>query len=263
MSALLEDPRPAVELALAESGWRAAQFPDGRIRLAGLVPDGPPSLVTDLLVLPGSLNLETRLPLRVGPNDRGRARLLCTSLTADTGGVFSLDPDQAPVLYNRHLVFAPAAKAATTIAHDVRAHRALAVHALNLFSDLNGQATSDVLAHRPDRHGGPGRATRLDLSRLPDADPAELARAKELSPITDAEAHALARVHTQLDARTDHRTTVPTFEQLCAGPLVFHADGVVECYGCDAPTDYIHLSTVSCQPGRQLGYGETCARCAP
>ena len=81
--------------------------------------------------------------------------------------------------------------------------------------------------------------------------------------VTAVEAHALARVHTQVKRMTGHGTTVPTFEQTCIGPLVFHADGVVECYACHAPADFMHLSTVSCQPGRRLGHGDTCARCAP
>ena len=264
MSTLLENPRPALELMLAEKRWRAAEFPGGRIRLAcPPLEAGPPALVTDILVLPGTLSLETRLPLRVGPNDRGRARLLCTSLTADTGGVLSLDPDGAPVIFNRHGVFAPASTAAATIANELHRHRALATHALALFRDLNGQATAGVLTHRPDRHGGPGPATRLDLSRLPEADPSELDEVRDLTPLTAVEAHALARVHTQVKRMTGHGTTVPTFEQSCIGPLVFHADGVVECYACHAPADFMHLSTVSCQPGRRLGHGDTCARCAP
>ena len=49
----------------------------------------------------------------------------------------------------------------------------------------------------------------------------------------------------------------------CAGPVLFHADGHVECYGCTNPAANPHLkgATVTCFEGLYLGDGHRCERC--
>jgi len=49
----------------------------------------------------------------------------------------------------------------------------------------------------------------------------------------------------------------------CAGPLLAHADGVVECYGCDEPEASRHYAgfLVSCEPSMRFGRGHRCVRC--
>ena len=51
----------------------------------------------------------------------------------------------------------------------------------------------------------------------------------------------------------------------CAGPILIHADGVVECFGCTHPHDTPHLAgtTIACEWWRQVGRGHTCDRCGP
>jgi hypothetical protein len=49
----------------------------------------------------------------------------------------------------------------------------------------------------------------------------------------------------------------------CPGPVLIHADGLVECYGCADPARNPHLGgiTVACAPGLRLGRGHLCNRC--
>ncbi|HET6849780.1 MAG TPA: hypothetical protein VFH74_13020 [Gaiellales bacterium] len=51
----------------------------------------------------------------------------------------------------------------------------------------------------------------------------------------------------------------------CAGPIMIHADGVVECFGCADPAETPHLSgtTIACEWWRQVGRGHVCDRCDP
>lgn len=51
----------------------------------------------------------------------------------------------------------------------------------------------------------------------------------------------------------------------CAGPILIHADGAVECYGCDSPATNPHVvgTTVACHKGSRLGTGHLCERCGP
>jgi hypothetical protein len=49
----------------------------------------------------------------------------------------------------------------------------------------------------------------------------------------------------------------------CVGPILIHADGAVECYGCDSPATNPHVvgTTVACHAGSRLGAGHLCERC--
>jgi hypothetical protein len=49
----------------------------------------------------------------------------------------------------------------------------------------------------------------------------------------------------------------------CAGPLLIHADGFVECFGCSEPATNRHLEggSISCSEGLYLGDGHRCERC--
>ena len=49
----------------------------------------------------------------------------------------------------------------------------------------------------------------------------------------------------------------------CVGPVLIHADGVVECYGCTDPNEGTHLSgtSVACDLLMRLGQGHVCPRC--
>jgi len=54
-------------------------------------------------------------------------------------------------------------------------------------------------------------------------------------------------------------------QRSCAGPIMIHADGVVECFGCSDPATTPHLegTTIACEWWRQVGRGHVCDRCDP
>jgi hypothetical protein len=48
----------------------------------------------------------------------------------------------------------------------------------------------------------------------------------------------------------------------CAGPVLIHSDGTVECYGCSIPaTPHVPGIAVACDWGVRLGDGHVCDRC--
>ena len=60
------------------------------------------------------------------------------------------------------------------------------------------------------------------------------------------------------------RGRVAGVQDRCPGPVLIHADGTVECYGCTSPGTTLHLTeiTVACDEGVRLGDGHVCERCA-
>jgi hypothetical protein len=53
------------------------------------------------------------------------------------------------------------------------------------------------------------------------------------------------------------------FGNACGGPLLVHADAVVECYGCSEPalTGHLYGCVAFCDDGIHLGRGHRCDRC--
>jgi hypothetical protein len=104
-------------------------------------------------------------------------------------------------------------------------------------------------------------AAQLELSRTPQPSAAQLAQARALQ-VSDAEAVALARNQALVYSIANGHPDGPP---ICAGPLIFHEDGIVECHYCVSPETRIHARgcTASCRPQRRLGKGHHCPRCYP
>jgi hypothetical protein len=256
---LLMDPSGAVVAAIRDNGWVAGPWRHKGFRLAGGPLDSHANFVTDLHLLTASVAVETRIPVQLPSRRRLDALLLCSAVNAGSG-IVSIDPDRVPVLHTRLIMVQPEGIAAAVIADAIRRQRQIAHVVTPAFLALvRGEPLTRIvgvlgLASQLPFATDPQPAAELDLSRTPNPSDKALEEARQL-PITEAEVMALARVQTLNE-------TQPHAEQ-CAGPLIIHADGVVECYGCTDPLHYIHGGgcSASCRPARRLGIGHRCQRC--
>ena len=264
---LVMKPDDVFELALRSEGWSAARRNDGQVyRLAGGSIDLRPGFVTDVRLSPGDLHLETAIPIYIPAERRDEAVRLCSVLHSNNG-VFSLGKSGAPLLLSKTMLFLPETYAVSVIVDAVRRDRDLVKTLLGLFHDVAQGRSAASAASRfdLDDYLPAGRpmptAAQLDLSLTPEPSAEQLAETRALR-VGEAEAVALARRQALIEA-IFHRD--PDRPPLCAGPLIFHEDGVVECHYCDTPETRIHGGgcSASCRRHRQLGKGHYCPRCAP
>jgi hypothetical protein len=257
---LLMDASGAVVTMLRSKGWVAGPQGRGRLRLAGGPIDSNALFVTDLMGVAGGIAAETRIPVQLPPARRMDGLLLCSAMTANDG-IVSIDPDHVPVVHTRLSLIEPQDHAALLIANAILRQRQLAravtpaFLALAYGRPLSAVAEGCGIGQQLPFASEPRPPARLDLSRTPPPSAEALAQARQL-PVPEAEMMAIARGQT-LNENQPHDA------QPCAGPLIFHADGVAECYGCTDPLRYIHAGgcTASCRPGRKLGTGHLCQRC--
>ena len=257
----LWDPIDALHLALASQGWAAAPTSAISVRLAGGRIDGKTRLVTDLRVYPGAASIDTRLNFLVPAAYRHQAALLCSSINASGITVVSLDPDGAPVVFSRLFLAAPTEVAAATIVDAIRVHRRHATMISPVFIHAaRGEPAASIAAEmglpEPIPLTAPVPvAPVLDLSQTPEL--SDWLRSQRRPNLTGIEWDALCRFQRLNLERPDREP--------CADPLMTHADGTVECYGCPSPEARFHPEgcTVSCWPERRIGIGHLCGRCDP
>jgi tetratricopeptide (TPR) repeat protein len=250
----------AVEIAVRSQGWTATWLDGFSVRLAGGEVDGRALFVTDMLAFHGAASVHTRLPLLIPAEQRFEALLLCSAINASGGAVVSIDPDGVPVVFSKCLLAGDSELSAATIVDLVCDHRLQAVQVSVAFNEIAcGEPASSVAAAMDLTAPVPftepfTAASRLDLSLGPEP-PLETQKSFDaLGPdLTEREMTALVRLKLfglqQPDASP------------CAGPLVVHSDGALECYGCTNPESRVHVSTASCRPRYRLGNGHLCSRC--
>jgi hypothetical protein len=286
----LDDPTGALARTLTANGWVAASLPVNSasdvprfrlastyteldahgIRLAGASVDGEATIVTELLVLPlpTTLLVRTRLPVMLPASRLAEAARLCATVNAYThNGVVSIEPDGAPRVTTTAFLFAPESAAAAVIAHAVRRNRTLVLDVLlNLFLRLGrGETAAAILADTSfveaaeavSNQAPSQSAARFDFERAPE-------------PTFDANglAEAYSKDHGMaLEEGLGFARYVALADldgPVCVGPVLLHQDGIVECYGCTEPLVRSHPpgTSMSCMPGRELGPGHRCGRCA-
>ena len=229
---MLSDPRPAVCAAIREAGWQAGPMGEHWIRLAGGTIDGLARIVTELLVAPGHLLVHSTLPTVIPPDKRREAVRLCSLLnTMDLPGIVSIDAAGAPSITLKLLLQddEDAAKAMTQFA--VRATRFTADRA-GAFCRIAGGVGIDQIV--PESVARPWSNTAARYGTV-------IARSGE----GDGQ-----QIFTDLSDR----------RQLCLGPMLFHEDGAIECYGCSEPKAHRHeaVTAAPCAGDRSLGPGHRC-----
>jgi len=256
----LTDCRGALAAAIRDNNWCASPISANRLRLSGHTLDGDASIVTDVYVLPATVGVESRLPVQLSPSQRLKGMLLGSAINAACGSAVTFECDCVPLLVNRIHAIQPEPLTVNRITLTIRMHRGLAKLASAAYADLargvplSTVATGCKIADFLPFAVAPIEAAVLDTTLTPQPTTKALAAFKALR-IPQAEALALARVATLSESHSD--------AEPCAGPLVSHADGVVECYGCTNPLHRVHGrgTTASCGPGRRLGEGHHCKRC--
>jgi hypothetical protein len=238
-------------------------------RLAGGSIDGSARFVTDVFVIAGNIALTTRLPVRIPAELRPAANAICSLLTAVGYGVFSIDRDGVPEVYAKSLLFEPHAAAVAAMVDLIRHHRSTIDGVISpaFVRLVHGESVESIAQElkAPDRIplAEPiSFAAAFDRSSMPDpsAEHVQVWREglSDQRETTEAEAVALATLW-------EMSVALPEEAPICAGPVVVHADGTIECFGCETPNSSYHPkgSSASCRRGFRPGSGHACQRCAP
>jgi hypothetical protein len=264
---VLEDSVEAFVAALVSQGWLAGPAGPSWFRLAGGLVDGATRFVSDCLVVRGNISIETRLALRVPPERRLEALRLCSLLNAGAMVICSLDADAVPIAHYKSLLVEPQAGAVAAIVDAIQAHRDLVTGVISpaFVRIATGHDASsiaeelDLQDYVPLAH--PFQAAVFPASELPEPDPRRTEAWRELifeSPAgTEEEANGLATLW-------ELNFSLPRDAPICIGPVIAHADGTLECYGCDTPITTFHPegTSGSCSSfGYRPGVGHECSRC--
>jgi len=253
----------SLELALRNEHWAAGDA-GAFVRLAGGTVDQHASLVSDLLVMAPPLNtlsVRTRLPIQLSALQADTVARFCVAVNAGLRhGVLSVAADGAPEATTKTILPASDAAAATVIVATVKRNRGLSDFLTPLLVRLmRGETVERLLADSNSADtdpfsGEPRRSALLDLSSVP-APPDEYVSQPAFEDMPRPEVDALGRLETQQNAQPHNPT--------CSGPVVVHADGVTECYGCSHPLERFHPggTSLSCSPGTRFGVGHSCERC--
>ena len=259
-------------LAFEASGWIAGSpVSDGcshRATLAGALVDGQACYMTDLTVARGVANAHTRIPMLISPSRKAEAVRLCAALNACfPGGTVWVGGDGEPGVTVCVALVGPESAAAAGIVHAVRRSRTLARLADPYFDDVRvGKPAGEALSPETgttaflDALSAPSSGSRFEFDTAPAPSDEQLAAAVDLFGGEQerlAEAEALARVQALSNSQAGEGLAH------CVGPVIIHADGVVECFGCEQPLDRIHGGgmTGACCPVSRFGIGHRCERC--
>jgi len=259
-----EQPSPLIVRMLATNGWDG-EAAGAWVLLSGGSVDRFPPLMTMLIQAPGaaSVSAETELPILLPERRHGLAAEICCAVNRHlTGGALSITTIGRPAVTSKRMISEAEDIAVRQFTELVLWNRAVARSLFGVFIRVaEGVDAADILAEAscPPLSISPRAAAVLPLDDSPGEEHRRLAAAAlRGSPgVTELEIDGLARLDA-LGTRKDAASY-----QLCAGPLVLHADGVAECYGCERPLEHNHLSGASgqCRPGRAFGIGHTCSRC--
>lgn len=262
-NSMTEANQELLELVLRETGWSAGP-PNPWVYLAGSQIDVRPALLTAVLVVPDPVNaltVRTHLPILVDKSAAREIATFCIGINAAVrDGMLSIDAGGTPQVTSKALLPTEQRAAAALIIDTVTRNRALAdTLDLPLLAIGRGQTAAEVLANT---HAAnllplttpPRTPAVFDLTQTPPP-PAEFMNHPNLAVLPRAEVDTLGRFETQQNEDL-HRP-------VCAGPIVIHSDGAIECYGCRTPPERFHGNgaTRSCTPGRTFGNGHQCDRC--
>jgi len=268
----------ALLAAVADAGcWLAIDDERHNARVCGPPGSLDPRLLTDVWFADGVVEIECRLRLIVAEERQAEALQLALWLTACDGRIaYLIDTGGTPFL--RACVYLTEESreiAAEMILGGLGTVMERAQFADGLFR--RDAATADIASAIMQESEAQARLPWTDEARpWSSSTPAgtRWSRIDELSPelpagfeapggYTSSEFRSMMAVFkASVDANLDPKDKGGLLEG-CAGPVLIHADGVVECYGCDQPPDIPHIggTTVSCASGLLLGHGHTCDRC--
>lgn len=260
-----QQPSSLIVRMLSAKGWDA-EAAGAWAMLSGGSVDGYPPILTGLIQTPGNATAESELPVLLPIERRALAAEVCAAVNRHlTGGTVSISTIGRPAVTSKRLLSEDEESAVEQYAALVLRNRQIARSMVGLFKGVaEGGDAADILAAAscPSPSTTPRRAAQLPLADEP-APGAEhqataSANVEGHSWVTPQEVESLARLNA-LAVRLNARKL-----PICPGPLVLHADGVAECYGCDQPMERFHPSAAggSCVSGRFFGAGHRCARCA-
>ena len=275
---------------------------DGGVRVTGPPGAFDPFLATELWFSPGVLRAECAVPVLVPEARVEPVLELCVRLSSQGRVAFALGPRYTPICcMTVRLLAGPPGVAADTVQASLGLlwERAAAAEAL-FFAVAAGADPREVVEwHLADDAGslyGRYRAAGAESQELFDADIAALPGPQPESRLDDLPLPPAAPADSELvgtrwEWERDAPATWPDLEvppgytlleyrgtfmalsrsvgvdgigiiDACPGPVVIHADGVVECFGCTEP-ESVHVGgcTNACHEDLYLGRGHRCERC--
>src|SRR3954452_16692642 len=219
------------------------------VLLSGGSVDRFPPLMTSLIQPPGTATMtaETDLPLLLPWARLPLAAEVCAGLNRRlVGGTVSITTIGRPALTSKRFVSEDEETAISQMTNLVLGNRAVARSLIGAFKRVAEGISAPDLLHEvgcPALETEARTAARLALNGglTPTAEGRDTAATTLLGAhgVTDLEVEGLARLDTFV--RQQHNTNHP----FCAGPIVLHADGVAECYGCELPLERRHLGGTS------------------
>jgi hypothetical protein len=268
------DVREAVALALDPVGWGVLDEVNGWLFLDGESIDRRSEYATHVIVTPWTMTVLTTAPFEISADRGTEVGRLCAALNAvSEGASVSIAHDGAPYVLSKTFLSAPETSAAQAIRQTVENRDAAIKVSALLARASSGEAAASIaadagvagLAPALEAQSEPVRSALLDLNWLSDLTQEQLDDAVKLSDggiATIRETESLIRLQLLREAQLQglrHSSALP----VCAGPIVVHADGVSECYGCTSPLEHLHPAGTSfkCRPDRAFGDGHRCVRC--
>jgi hypothetical protein len=243
---------------------------DGIGRVYGPPGTLDPYLLTEIWFGEDTVRVDCAVPVLV-PEDRLEQVLeLCLGLNTQGRVAFALGTRGTPIAsHNIRLV-----AAATDLAYlcqgalEVTWERAAAAE--ELFRAVVEGADAESVLRSIDFESNPQLFNALPINRVAGAaaEGVEWRGLLEQSPPLDDDV-VVPDGHTESEWRAAAvaiqlcAAGTELVDDVCAGPLLFHADGVVECYGCAQPGLVLHLDGCigPCAAGKYLGHGHRCERC--
>ena len=262
----------ALQAAVSELGLHLLAQGNGIVRIYGPPGTLDPYLLTEIWFGDGMFRVECAVPVLVPEARLDQVLELCLGLNTQGRVAFALGRRGTPIAcHTLRLIAGPAGIATGLVSTALRITWEKASAAERLFravaaGDDPGSVLGSIGPHndelfralpitpRPRPFAGPQGTQWTGVLDQAQPWPAGV-------PVPEGHSTAEFRATTVVFPRLSDNTGPITGG--CAGPLLFHADGVVECYGCEVPAGRAHLrgSTVSCSEGLYLGRGHRCERC--
>lgn len=259
----------ALQAAVAERGQYLEVDPARRlVRVFGPPGSLDPFLPVDLWFGPGIVELEARVPVVVPSELRAGALELALWLTGEGRFAVIVDPHGRPFLrgcLKLRTTGDEVAQNAVAVTLDLLVERA-AVAEESFRSLVQGASVAECVpmdADLPFVHVAAPWSEPPVQPAAWDVRPSEPVRVPENTVPDGYTAEEFASTCTTFVAMSEDDAR-PGLVEACAGPVLIHADGAVECFGCVDPQASRHLKrvTVACAPGLELGNGHRCERCA-